>query len=58
MGADHPLVWWHCVEKGHAVFSALGHAGTMYAEPLMIQLLENAMSWGVTESGHACSAEK
>jgi type 1 glutamine amidotransferase len=58
MGADHPLIWWHCVEKGHALFSALGHAGTMYAEPLMIQLLENGMSWGLTENGHACSAAK
>src|SRR6185436_18716269 len=24
MGEDHPLVWWHCVEKGHALYSALG----------------------------------
>jgi hypothetical protein len=58
MGADHPLIWWHCVEKGHALFSALGHAGTMYAEPLMIQLLDNGMSWGLTESGRPCSAGK
>jgi uncharacterized protein len=58
MGEDHPLVWWHCVEKGHAVYSALGHAGMMYTEPLMIQLLENAMSWSLAESGHACPAAK
>ena len=58
MGADHPLIWWHCVGKGHALFSALGHAGMMYSEPLVIQLLTNAMTWGVNESGRACSAEK
>lgn len=58
MGADHPLVWWHCVEKGHALYSALGHAASMYSEPLMIQLLDNAMSWGLAESGKACSAGK
>ena len=58
MGDDHPLIWWHCVEKGHALFSALGHGGTMYTEPLMIQLLDNAMSWGLAKSGHSCSAEK
>jgi type 1 glutamine amidotransferase len=54
MGADHPLVWWHCVGKGHAIYSALGHAGRFYSEALMIQLLENAMSFGLTENGHAC----
>ena len=54
MGADHPLVWRHCVGKGHALYSALGHAGIMYAEPLMIQFLDNAMAWGLAESGHPC----
>ncbi len=58
MGDDHPLIWWHCVEKGHAIFSALGHAGMMYTEPLVIQLLDNAMSWGLSKSGHSCAAEK
>jgi uncharacterized protein len=58
MGEDHPLVWWHCVEKGHAVYSALGHAGTMYSEPLMIELLDNAMTWGLAESGRSCAAGK
>ncbi len=58
MGADHPLIWWHCVGKGHSLYSALGHAGTMYTEPLMIQFLENAMSWGLTQSGKGCSAAK
>ncbi len=58
MGADHPLVWWHCAGKGHALYSALGHGGMMYTEPLMIQFLDNAMSWGMAESGHSCSAEK
>jgi type 1 glutamine amidotransferase len=58
MGTDHPLAWWHCVGKGHAMYSALGHGGMMYTEPLMIQFLDNAMSWAVAESGHACAAEK
>jgi type 1 glutamine amidotransferase len=54
MGADHPLVWWHCVGKGRAVYSALGHAGRFYSEALMIQLLENAMGFGL--QAHACPA--
>jgi type 1 glutamine amidotransferase len=57
MGEDHPLVWWHCVGKGHALYSALGHGGYMYAEPLMIQLLDNGMSWGLAENGRACPAK-
>ena len=55
MGADHPLIWWHCVGQGHALYSALGHAASMYAEPLIVQFLENALSWGVKQSGHACA---
>jgi type 1 glutamine amidotransferase len=55
-GGDHPLIWWHCVEKGHALYSALGHAGSAYAEPLMIKFLDNAMAWGLAESGKGCSA--
>jgi type 1 glutamine amidotransferase len=57
MGVDHPLIWWHCVDKGHAVYSALGHAGQMYAEPQMIELLDNAMAWGLAESGKACPSK-
>lgn len=58
MGGDHPSIWWHCVGKGRALFSALGHGAEMYQEPLMIQFLDNAMEWGVNESGKNCSAEK
>ena len=56
MGADHPLIWWHCVGKGHALYSALGHAAEYYAEPLMIRLLENSMAWGLEPSGKPCPA--
>jgi uncharacterized protein len=51
---DHPLVWWHCVDKGRSVYSALGHSGAFYAEPLVIRLLDNAMAWELSESGRAC----
>lgn len=56
MGADHPLIWWHCVGNGHALYSALGHAAEFYSEPLMIRLLENSMAWGVGQSGRRCTA--
>ena len=57
MGGDHPSIWWHCVGRGRALFSALGHGAEMYQEPLMIQLLDNAMAWGVdAKAGNSCSA--
>jgi type 1 glutamine amidotransferase len=58
MGTDHPLVWWHCVGKGRALYSALGHAGYMYAEPLMIRMIDNSLAWGLAESGRNCAAAK
>ncbi len=58
MPGDHPLIWWHCVDKGHAVFSALGHSASFYTEPLMIRLLDNAMAWGIAENGQSCAAGK
>ena len=58
MGADHPMAWWHCVGKGHVFYSALGHGGMMYAEPVILQLYGNAMAWGIAESGQNCATGK
>jgi type 1 glutamine amidotransferase len=51
MGADHPLVWAHCVGRGRAVYSALGHFPASYAEPLHRRLLTNAVDWAASLSG-------
>lgn len=58
MGADHPLAWWHCVEKGHVFYSALGHGASMYSEELIIQLYSNAIAWGLAENGKSCAPGK
>ena len=58
MGADHPLAWWHCVGKGHVFYSALGHGGMMYAEPVILQLYGKAMAWALAENGQSCPAGK
>jgi len=58
MGQDHPLTWWHCVGKGHAFYSALGHAASMYSEESVIQLYSNAMAWALAENGKSCAAGK
>ena len=45
MHGDHPLVWWHRVGEGYVFYTALGHSGTAYEEPLYHTLLENATRW-------------
>jgi type 1 glutamine amidotransferase len=51
MGADHPMVWTHCVGKGPVFYSAIGHSAETYSEPLHLQLLENAIAWAMGLSG-------
>jgi len=52
MGADHPLVWTHCVGKGRVFFSAIGHPAESYTnEPINLMLIENAIEWALGKSG-------
>lgn len=44
------------MERGDAIFSALGHAASYYSGPLMIRLLDEAMAWGIAETGQNRSA--
>ena len=38
MGRDHPMVWSHCVGKGRAFYSALGHQASAWSEPKHLEL--------------------
>jgi type 1 glutamine amidotransferase len=60
MGADHPLVWTHCVGQGRVFYSAIGHPAAAYTdEPLHLRLLENAIAWALGETGDApCAAAR
>jgi len=51
MGADHPMVWTHCVGKGPVFYSAIGHSAETYSEPNHLLLLENAIAWALGLSG-------
>jgi type 1 glutamine amidotransferase len=55
MGEDHPIVWTHCIGRGRSLYSALGHPGAAYSEPLHLRLLENGIAWLARESGGSCS---
>ncbi|WP_445784991.1 ThuA domain-containing protein [Sphingorhabdus sp.] len=57
MGKDHPLIWWHCVGKGRALYSALGHTPESYAEPQHLQLLQGAMGWAAGLERPTCTDE-
>jgi len=45
MGADHPIIWAHCIGRGRAIYSALGHQPEAYAEPAHVTFLEEAIAW-------------
>lgn len=54
MGDDHPMVWWHCQGKGRALYSALGHQASAYAEPNYQKLLLGATNWVLRNAGEGC----
>lgn len=54
MGADHPIVWTHCVEKGRVFYSALGHRAEAYREVAHLQMLRGAIAWAAGFEGLGC----
>jgi len=56
MGADHPVVWWHCEGRGRVLYSALGHRAEAFAEPEYVRLLGNAVTWAARKTGNECDA--
>jgi hypothetical protein len=54
MGADHPVIWSHCVGRGRAFYSALGHQAKSYQLPEMEQLLAGAIAWAARLEGEGC----
>ena len=55
MGDDHPVIWWRCVGRGRAIYSALGHGPWVYETPEVQGLLEGAISWAAGLEGEGCS---
>jgi uncharacterized protein len=45
MGGDHPVIWKHCVGRGRALYSALGHTAESFAEPEYREVLKRAIAW-------------
>ena len=50
MGDDHPIVWTNCVGKGKAFYSAMGHKGKYFLEPLHLELIKSGILWAADKS--------
>jgi type 1 glutamine amidotransferase len=54
MGADHPIIWRHCVNDGRVFYSAMGHTAESYQEPAYRTLIEQAVAWAAGTAGALC----
>ena len=46
MGADHPIIWYKCLPNGGRTFySAMGHTGASFQEPIHLEILEKGIQW-------------
>ena len=50
MGDDHPIVWTNCVGKGKAFYSAMGHKGKYFLEPLHLEVIKSGIMWAADKS--------
>jgi hypothetical protein len=55
MGADHPIIWTHCIGRGHSLYSALGHQSAAYSEPAHLTLLEEGIAWLIRARARDCA---
>jgi type 1 glutamine amidotransferase len=51
MGKEHPVSWYHYVEKGRVFVTALGHDGNMYKDPQYMAHLMGGIYWTATGKG-------
>ena len=54
MGADHPIIWKHCIKNGRVFYSALGHTAESYSEPKYQAVIMHAIAWGAGLEGDKC----
>ena len=50
MGYDHPIVWTNCVGKGKAFYSAMGHKGKYFLEPLHLEVIKSGIVWAADKT--------
>lgn len=57
---DHPIAWSRCIgagaKRGRMFYSAIGHRPERYADPVYVQMLEQAVGWAAGQSAGECHA--
>lgn len=56
MGADHPIIWTHCIGRGRSLYSALGHQAEAYSEAKHLKFLETGIAWLMDDASKNCNA--
>lgn len=51
MGDFHPLAWYHNYDGGRAFYTALGHLGATYKDPLFMEHIYGGIYWAATGKG-------
>ncbi len=51
MGKFHPIAWYHEYDGGRAFYTALGHMGSSYVDPLFLEHLYGGIYWAATGKG-------
>jgi type 1 glutamine amidotransferase len=51
MGAFHPISWYQPYEGGRAFYTALGHIGATYRDPVFLHHLYGGIYWAATGRG-------
>lgn len=51
MGDFHPIAWYHKFDGGRSFYTALGHIGVSYQDPLFQAHLYGGMYWAATGKG-------
>jgi type 1 glutamine amidotransferase len=45
LGADHPIIWSHTIDRGRAFYTGLGHTQESWQDPLFLRHIEAALLW-------------
>jgi len=53
MGAFHPIAWYHEFDGGRSFYTALGHIGVAYKDPLFLEHIYGGIFWAATGIGIA-----
>jgi type 1 glutamine amidotransferase len=54
MGADHPIAWCHRPGRGRAFYTAGGHTGESWAEPLFLAHVAGGLRWAAGAAAADC----